>query len=173
MVIRKCEEADIADVGAFYDRIVLWLDQHINYPKWMYRIYPSEESVRAMSKEGHQYICMDGDQIIAAFVLNTDPEGAYRKGCWKKDLPDGSFMVLHALAVAPEQHRHGLASDIIQWCISKAKTEGYRAFRLDIVPENEPARKLYEKNGFTYAGDADLEREIAAIPVFSLYELNW
>lgn len=37
----------------------------------------------------------------------------------------------------------------------------------------DPARKLYEKNGFTYAGDVDLERGIEDIPVFSLFKLNW
>ena len=50
---------------------------------------------------------------------------------------------------------------------------GYKAFRLDIVPGNAPAQKLYEKSGFKYAGDAGLDRGIAHIPVFSLYELNW
>ena len=43
----------------------------------------------------------------------------------------------------------------------------------DIVPTNAPARRLFEKNGFTYAGDADLELHIEDIPMFSLYELNW
>ena len=40
------------------------------------------------------------------------------------------------------------------------------------MPDNEPARKLFEKNGFTYAGDADLELDPGDIPVFSLYEYN-
>ncbi len=38
---------------------------------------------------------------------------------------------------------------------------------------NYPARQLYEKKGFTFAGDADLDRGIEEIPIFSLYELNW
>jgi hypothetical protein len=43
---------------------------------------------------------------------------------------------------------------------------------VDIVPDNLPARKLYEKEGFTYAGDVDLERGIEEIPLFSLFELD-
>lgn len=80
MRIEKCRKEDVAHIGAFYDRVVLWLDNHINYPKWMY-------------KGG------------------------------------------------------------------------------DIVPGNAPAKRLYEKNGFRYAGTFDLERGIGHIPVFSLYEL--
>ena len=70
-------------------------------------------------------------------------------------------------------HRHGLGSEIIHFCIDKAKSQGYKAIRLDVVPNNYPARILFEKNGFTYAGDVDLELKIGNIPYFSLYELNW
>ena len=173
MQIRKCQKSDVPSVGAFYDRIVLWLDNHTNYPKWTYREYPSEGYARAMTEAGGQYFCVEGERVIGAFVLNTDPQGAYQKGMWSRELPDGSYMVLHALAIEPEFHRKGLASKIIKFCTEKAKEEGYEALRVDIVPDNHPARKLYEENGFTYAGDADLERGIDDIPVFSLYELNW
>ena len=173
MIIRKCGEADIAAAGAFYDGVVSWLDRHVNYPKWICRVYPSVESARKMTKAGCQYICLDGGEIIGAFVLNTDPQGAYEKGRWKKNLEPGSYMVLHALAISPERQGHGLGTEVIRCCVDQAKANGYQALRVDIVPDNEPARKLYEKNGFTYAGDEDLERGIADIPVFSLYELNW
>lgn len=173
ITIRKCKESDVPAVGEFYDRIVRWLDAHINYPKWMYKLYPSEHSARAMTKEGAQYLCAEDGRIIGAFVLNTDPEGAYHKGHWSRELPDGSFMVIHALAVAPEYQGKGLGSEIVRFCIETAKAGGYRAIRLDIVPGNLPAQKLYEKNGFSYIEDADLERGYAHIPIFSLYELNF
>ena len=173
MQIRKCAETEIVAVGEFYDRIVQWLDNHINYPKWMYRIYPSESWAREMTEAGEQYVCVDNGKMVGVFVLNTDPQGAYRKGEWAVDLPDGSYMVLHALAIDPELQSQGLGSQIIRFCVEKAKAEGFKTIRVDIVPGNDPARRLYEKNGFQYAGDVDLERGIEHIPVFSLYELNW
>ena len=173
MIIQKCQEADVARIGAFYDNIVLWLDHHINYPKWMYRIYPSENFVREMTAAGEQFICMDNQEPVGAFVLNADPQGNYQKGKWERDLPDGSYMVLHALAIEPKLQGKGLGAEVVRFCTEKAKADGYKALRLDIVPGNLPAQKLYEKNGFKYAGDADLDRGIEHIPVFSLYELNW
>lgn len=173
MEIRKCTEAETAAAGAFYDSVVAWLDRHINYPKWVYKVYPSEESVRAMTALGTQYICLENGEIAGAFVLNTDPEGAYENGHWKKELPAGSYMVLHAVAVRPDLQGNGRGDEIVRYCIALAKSEGFRGFRLDIVPTNTPARKLYEKHGFTFAGEADLERGIAAIPVFSLFEMYW
>ncbi len=171
--IRECTQADIKAAGAFYDKVVLWLDSHVNYPRWMYRVYPSENSVREMTAAGSQYIALQNGQIVGAFVLNTDPQGNYRKGRWKKDLPEGSYMVIHALAAEPELHGQGIASKIIQFCIEKAKSSGYRALRVDTVFDNYPARHLYEKNGFSHAGDADLERDVTGLPACSMYEFNW
>ena len=173
MRIRQCTEADIALAGAFYDRVVEWLDGHVNYPKWIYGVYPSEESVREATRSGGQYLCLEGGRIVGAFVLNADPKGNYQKGHWRRALPDGENMVLHTLATDPDCQRQGLGTAIIRFCVERARSEGFRALRVDIVPENHPARRLYEKNGFTCAGDADLERGIEGIPVFSLYELNW
>lgn len=173
MQIRKCRETEIVEVGAFYDEVVWWLDNHINYPKWMYKIYPSESFVRESTMAEEQYVCMEGRKLAGAFVLNDDPQGNYQKGKWARHIPDGEYMVLHALAISPELQGKGLGAEIVRFCTEEAKSKGYKAFRLDIVPGNAPAQKLYEKSGFKYAGDADLDRGIAHIPVFSLYELNW
>jgi ribosomal protein S18 acetylase RimI-like enzyme len=171
--IRKCTHADIEAAGAFYDKAVLWLDAHVNYPRWMYRVYPSESSVREMTAVGSQYIALQNGRIVGAFVLNTDPQGNYHKGCWKKDLPEGSYMVIHALAADPELQGQGIASRIIRFCIEKARSSGHLALRVDTVHDNYPAKRLYEKNGFSYAGDADLERDVEGLPACSLYEFNW
>ena len=172
MEIRKCRDEDVPAVGRFYDRVVEWLDGHVNYPKWTYKVYPSEISARAQTRAGAQYVCLDGETIVAAFVLNADPEGDYAKGRWERELPEGSYLVVHALAVDPERQRSGFASEIVRYCVDQAKIGGYKAVRLDVVPGNAPARALYEKHGFKYAGDADLNRGIETIPVFSLYGLD-
>ncbi|MCR5277914.1 MAG: GNAT family N-acetyltransferase [Lachnospiraceae bacterium] len=172
MQIRKCKTEEVAAVGAFYDTVVEYLDSHTNYPKWQYKIYPSEEYVRAMTAEGFQYICKEDGKTVAAFVLNRDPEGDYQKGKWSVDLQDGEFMVIHALAVDPKFHKTGLGKKIIEFCIDTARRSGCKAIRLDIVPDNIPAKHLYESVGFTYVGDEDVRPEVEHIPKFSMYEMN-
>ena len=132
-----------------------------------------KDSVRAMAAAGSQYVYADGEKILGAFALNDKPQGNFRKVQWKRQLEDGSYLIPQALAIDPEAQRRGIASRIIRFCIDKAQAEGYKALRADIIPDNYPARRLFEKNGFTYAGDADLELGFAHIPSFSLYELNW
>ncbi len=172
MIIRRCEDKDIKPTGEFYDKVILYLDEHINYPKWQYKQYPSADSVRDMTNEGSQYIVEEDGHMIGAFVFNDDPQGDYSVGSWKRDLPSGSFMVIHGLAVDPSFHGKGIGTFILDFCIEKAREDGYKAIRLDIVPGNIPAARLYEKKGFVCAGTADLRRGIEDIPEFTLYELN-
>lgn len=118
-------------------------------------------------------MCLDGKRVVGAFILNEDAQGAYEKGNWKVPLKDGEYVVIHTLAVSPEEYGKGIASIMTNYCIDTARSKGYKAIRLDAVPDNFPAKKLYEKNGFSFAGDVDLERGFENIPFFSLYELNF
>lgn len=173
MIIRKCSEDEIATAGQFYDCTVKYLCEHINYPKWTYKEYPSENYVREMVRGDCQFICVDNEEMVGAFVLNDDPQGVYENAAWSRQLPRGGYMVCHALASKATMQGQGIGSRMVAYCIDYAKKNGYQAIRLDVVPENLPARKLYEKCGFQYVGDVDLERNIAAIPMFSMYEMNF
>ena len=63
--------------------------------------------------------------------------------------------------------------EIIGYCYDKARTDGCKALRADIAPTNRPARKLYGKKGFIYAGNVDPDRGMEGIPEFRPFELNW
>lgn len=173
MEIKRCSEEDIIPVGKFYDRVVEYLDENINYPKWVYKAYPSESSVREMTIAGSQFACIDNGVIIGAFVLNDDPQGKYENATWSRQLSRGDYMVCHTLATDPTMYGKGIGRQLVSFCVDYAKEHGFQAIRLDVVPDNIPARKLYEKCGFRCVGDVDLERGIAEIPLFSMYELNF
>ena len=173
MEIRFCDDRDIIEVGKFYDKVVLYLLETINYPKWEYQVYPSESSVREKVLANQQLLCIDEDKIVGAFVLNTDPQGEYEKAKWTKEFLLGEYMVCHTLAVSPDVQGKGVGKQMVEFCVQYAKDNGYKGVRLDVVPDNIPARRLYEKCGFRYVGDVDLEREIEEIPLFSMYEFNF
>ena len=173
MEIRKCIVDEAKAVGAFYDEIIKFMDNNgVNYPKWLYKIYPTTNYVIDAARIGNQFICADGEKILAAFVLSENPEGDYSKGAWSKNLAEGEYLVLHSLAVASDFQQQGLGKKIVEYCISYATEKNYRALRLDIVPSNFPARKLYETCGFQFVGAADLGRTFSGIPQFCLYERN-
>ena len=173
MEIRKCKIEEVEAVGNFYDKVVKHLCETVNYPKWTYKVYPSVDFTREMTLAGEQYVCFENGKLVGAFVFNDDPQGEYEKANWGRNLKRGEYGVCHALAISTALQGQGLGKQIVEFCIKLAKELGYKAIRLDVVPTNTPARKLYEKCGFRYVGDADLDRGYEDIPVFSLLELNF
>ena len=172
--ICKCTQKDVEAVGAFYDREVLYMDESgTNYPLWTYKVYPSLDSVAERTREGCQYFCTLNGEICGAFVLNDNPGGNYENGSWKKTLKTGEYLVIHTLLSDHKLAGMGIATLAVKFCIKTAKAQGYKAVRIDVVPENTPAIRLYEKLGFSFAGKVDLGRNIKEIPYFSLYEYNF
>ena len=169
MELIKCEKKHSREVISLYQRTLAYLEAHVNYPKWD-KGHPSDRGVFDAIENGTQYICLHQGEALGALVLSEDPEGDYEAGQWSVSLKRGEFLTVHALAVSPAHQRRGVGSFMVEQCISIARQKGYRAIRLDIIPDNLPAKRLYEKHGFVYAGTKDLRRNIPGIPVFSLHE---
>lgn len=159
-------------VSDLYSRVVQHLEATINYPKWSVA-YPCRESVQAAIAQGGQYACVEQGRVLGAFVLNDNPDGNYDAGDWRVSLKQGEYLVIHTLAVEPSAGRSGVGGYMVDCCIGIARQNGCRAIRLDVVPGNLPAQRLYQGKGFTFAGARDLLRGIEEIPLFELYELNF
>ncbi len=175
MQIRKCRQSDMTRAGAFYDYVVKWLDGHVNYPEWIYRVYPSEAFVEERTKEESLFLCVEEetDRIIGAFALGADPMENEKNAKWQQDLPEGTFLIVHALAVDPQYQGQGIGAEAVRFSEEYAKSEGYRALRSEIVLPNIPARKLFEKMGFLYADEIEQEVGPGIVKRFRLYERNW
>ena len=171
MKLIKCENAHLENVLALYHRTIGYLENHINYPKWS-SLHPSDQSIVGSVKAGELYVCIEGDTVLGAVVLSEDPEGYYESGDWSRELKTGEYLVIHALAVDPSFAHKGIGAFMVEQSIEIARKGGYQALRLDVVPENIPAERLYEKLGFSFAGTKDLRRNIDEVPVFDLFELN-
>ncbi len=167
----KCDESRLDELADLYDRVVDYLEAHINYPKWSHA-YPCRESVREAILQGCQYACLADGRIAGAAVINDNPGGDYEAGEWSRPLKRGEYLIIHSLAVDPDRTRRGIGDFMVKEGLALARAEGFQAVRLDVVPGNTPAQKLYERNGFTYAGTKDLKRGFENIPVFELYEKN-
>lgn len=172
MKLIQCDESRLPEVTVFYHQAIDYLQTHTNYPLWSSE-HPSDESIQEAVRRREQYICVEGDEIIGALLLSEDPDGDYDAGNWSKKLKEGEYLSVHVLAVSADRYQSGVGSYMVDECISIARSRGYKAVRLDIVPSNTPAKRLYQKKGFLYAGTVDLKRETAPIPLFDLYEMNF
>ena len=167
----RCRAEHYDAVTAMYARVLTELERTVNYPKWT-KDHPGREYVKAAIEKGEQFACVANGEMLGAVVLNGDPEGNYAIGHWSRDLPDGAYLAVHILAVDPAWKNRGVGGFLVDGAIAYAKEQGYRAIRLDIVPENLPAKRLYTSKGFVSAGRMDLRPELKEIPIFELYELN-
>jgi len=171
MKLIQCDESHIPAVTAFYHQVVAYLETHINYPFWSSE-HPSDVSIKESVARGEQYMCVADGEIIGALLLSEDPDGDYDAGSWSRELKEGEYLSVHVLAVSADRYQSGVGSFMVDECIAIARARGYQAVRLDIVPTNTPAERLYQKKGFVYAGTVDLNRPTAPIPLFDLYEMN-
>ena len=169
LLIKKSVPSDVDKVGALYDKTTKYLSDTVNYPKWTHKVYPSVDYAREMIKLGVQYQIEDESGVVGTFVLSEDPNGSYQKVAWGADIAEGEYLVIHALAVSPERFGCGIGRAAVKYCIDKAAKEGYKAVRLDTVPENLPSKRLYENCGFICRGEYDLDRHLA-FDIFTLYE---
>ena len=172
MKMIHCTEDDLDRLEVFYDQVTAHLEATTNWPLWEHRVYPCRESVAAAIAAGTQYACEVDGVIAGALILNDDPQGNYEIGHWSRPLLPGSYLVIHTLAVSPDFSGQGIGVAMVDFCIQYAKEHGMKGIRLDAVPGNIPARKLYEKCGFQFAGEVDLKREDCSIPTFALYEYH-
>ena len=155
-----------------YGRVVADLTRTVNYPKWT-KEHPSENHLKAAAANGELFVCRDGGgAILGAVALNEDPEGDASAVRWGRDLRAGESLTVHLLAVDPAHKRQGAGGFLLDSAIEYARARGYRAVRLDIVPENLPAKRLYLSRGFTFVGSSGLGRGLKEIPLFELYELE-
>jgi N-acetylglutamate synthase len=62
---------------------------------------------------------------------------------------EGSYMGLFDIVVAPEHRKHGYGKEIVESLMHWGKTNGAQTAYLQVMLNNQPALKLYEKLGFT------------------------
>lgn len=60
------------------------------------------------------------------------------------------------LCTLPRLQGKGLARALLKGALDVARKDGRRCVRLDILPDNLPAQKLYESEGFVRVADAAL-----------------
>ena len=73
-----------------------------------------------------QYVCLEGDEIVAAFGLNDRPQGAFSKGEWERKLDEGEYLVIHALAIKPDVQKKGMVRQLCSFVLSMQKKMGLR-----------------------------------------------
>ncbi len=148
MDFRPAVRQDLPRLKALYQRIVknigeqgifIWDD-----------IYPSEFFAEDIEKR-QLYVLTDHEEIISAFALCDTNAGA-KAVQWQEN--SAKALYIDRLGVNVRCAKRGIGSFMLAKAKEAAKASGVKYLRLFVVDVNEPAIKLYIKNGFIKAGGA-------------------
>ena len=155
-------------LGFYYNLIDIMRDRPIR-PTWTRDVYPVLDDIREAAENGWLHIAVqDGGGIVGAVVVNDFQGQRYDEVAWAVETD--AVAVIHLLAVAPHLHNQGIGRKLLERAREAAAEMNADVIRLDTLPYNTPARRLYESFGFRYCGDLDLYYPSAGTIPFSMYE---
>lgn len=171
LTFRRAEASDTADAQQAYRQIIDHLAETVDFPHWHTENHPTPEEVAGWIGAGELYLALDEDGSIAGVtVLNHDAVEAYQSAAWAIEAAPHEVLVVHALGVVPSHLGKGVSRFLVDATLDVACEQGCKAVRLDTYVENIPARKLYERYGFTDLGCHTVAYEGTDLSQFHLFE---
>lgn len=168
--IRKAVEADLDGVGKLYEDVCDYLDAHGNYPGWKKGIYPVRRDAERGMMANALYVARIGERTVGTVILTHEPEDGYGNGKWLTEDDYRRIYVVHTLAVHPDFLKCGIGTELLVFAERVAREEQCVSIRLDVVKDNIPAERLYQKCGYQLIGTVSLGNEAYGIPWYNLYE---
>ncbi|MDE5697764.1 MAG: GNAT family N-acetyltransferase [Lachnospiraceae bacterium] len=168
--IRKAVEADLDCIEKLYEDLCDHLETHTNYPGWKKNIYPVRSDAEKGFAENALYVARIGEKTVGTIILRHEPEEGYRNGKWLTADDYQYIYVVYTLAVHPDFLKCGIGTKLLMFAEQVARKEQCVSIRLDVVKDNIPAEKLYQKNGYQLIGTVSLGYEAYGLPWYNLYE---
>lgn len=154
--VRIAQPDEFKQVAALYDEMIADMAHSAFDPQWNRESHPSDSFLENALQNGQLVVCEHEGELAGALVL--DPNGAqgYEGTPWPTDAAPGEASVIHVLCTLPRLQGKGLARALLKGALDIARERGQRCVRLDILPDNLPAQRLYESEGFVRVADAVL-----------------
>lgn len=121
---------------------------------WDLSKHPTVAELEAAICAKQLYVAeLDGfDEFAAAVVLNHESAKGYDQVPWDTDAADEEVWIIHTFCTHPSIAGKGIGRAFVSEIEEVAREKGLKALRLDVLPDNLPARKLYTRCGFVDHG---------------------
>lgn len=172
MNIVQAKKKNLSEIMSFYNVMCQVLGEKSFLPDGDKGGFPSETMVKDAITAGQQFIGIEDNKIMAAYILNHDCDAAYRTAGWNINAKENEVVILHALRVLPEYSGRGYSKQLVSHAIRTAKGWNQKAIRLDCIIGNDIPVKVYQSNGFKYVDTVSITYADIGVPMqFRLYEL--
>lgn len=154
-MIRRAETKDIKDIARTYEQLLLYEQEHGSTSNWRLGVYPTEKVPEEKVPDGTMYVLEENGKICASMVLNKEQAKEYGQIDWQYPAEPDQVLVIHTLCIAPQMSKRGYGTKMVEFAKGHARENGCTVIRIDTFAHNEPAKYLYQKNGFRIAGYAE------------------
>lgn len=152
MNIRKATNADLDGVEAIYNAVLDDQEQHTNFTNWQRGSYPTRKTAEGALAAGTLYVQEDGGKLIGCAIFNHEQLPEYAAIDWAFPGEGAQVLVIHTLCVAPAASGKGCARALVDYAETLGRSLGCTTLRLDTYEGNTPARSMYTKLGYRFAG---------------------
>ncbi len=155
MKLRKAGAADVEAMAALFDQARAAL-KAAGVDQWQDG-YPNREDAARDVAAGTAYVLEEAGQVLGTACIAFGEEPTYRvieQGNW---LGQGDYGYLHRVAVSNQVKGRGAAGLFFDELKRQAVQRGLFILRGDTHRDNQPMRRVMEKNGFSYRGVIHLE----------------
>ena len=149
MEVRKTKIEELEIVLEIYSYARQFMIEHGNPNQWK-KTNPPKERVEQDIKEGRNYVCTEGDEILGVFYFAVEEDPTYRviyDGDWKNQK---QYAVVHRIASA------GKAKGVGSFCMDWAYNQ-FSNIKIDTHRDNLVMQNMLKKKGFSYCGIIYLE----------------
>ncbi len=172
MKIIEATNKDFLGLMRFYDSMCTALDEKEFLPNGDKGGFPSDNMVLSAIREHNQFIGIEDDRIVAAYILSHNCDKVYHTVQWQIEATEKEVMILHALRVSPQYGGRGFSKKLMEYAIETAKLRKQKAIRLDVLEGNFIPEKMYASYGFKYIDTVQIFYEdIGETMRFRLMEL--
>ena len=151
LAVRKAIEADAAAIvrvgrASFYDTFVNLFTSHDELERYLDLTYNADRIQKSISKQNNSYFLALINEEVAGFakIKKTSPHEVIKSENQSE---------LQRIYVLKEYHGCGGGQGLLDAAIKEAQELGTGQLWLDVHTSNEKAKRFYEKNGFSKAGN--------------------
>ena len=114
--------------------------------------YPNEKTVLDDITNGHGYVLIDNNLIIAYSAIIFGVEEAYNeiKGKW---LGHGDYVVVHRIAILNAMKGKGIATKLLSLIEDLSIKNNVFSIKIDTNFDNVPMLKILNKLNYAYCGE--------------------
>ena len=171
--LSAANEQDFEEICHLYEHVIAKVSGGPQDLIWDRAIHPSDSEIHAAIAQGSLLVMREKEgPLLGAVVLDNKAANGYAQIPWEVQAQDDQVGIIHLLAIEPALQGRGLGMQMMQLIAGRAKSLGWKALRLDVLPNATNARRLYTKAGFKELGIYKLSYTDPRVSKFVMYELE-